>query len=294
MKIICGKCKKEFELEKQSEISQGVVKCPHCGQKHNGQTGELIKSKDRKVNAGMEIKVFPFEVKDIKTEQRNGVNIGIIEGYASTFNNIDETRDVVLPGAFLKTIDDFKKRNRQIRMFYQHDRMKLMGGYPPEFLVEDGKGLFVRGECNLEVEKGRDTYSLAKQGVMQDFSIGFRAIEYEMDTENDIRKLKEIKLWEISPVADPMNTMAQFTGIKSLIPEFLEDDRIYDMNTIKEVSDFLKERAFRNEEVKALIIKLKDLSNRQNAEDVMQKAEHNLDLFLMGQKIDKVLNVVKI
>ncbi len=253
---------------------------------------EPASKKDRNMQ-GMEIKVFPFELTEVKTEKRNGVDVGIIEGYASTFNNIDEGRDVVLPGAFLKTIDDFKARKRQVRMFYQHDRMQLIGGYPPEFIREDGKGLFVHGECNLEVQKGREAYALAKQGVMQDFSIGFRAIEFEVDTENDIRKLKEVKLWEVSPVADGMNTMAQVTAVKHIAPEFLEDDRIYEMLTIKEVSDFLKEREFRNEEVKALIVKIKELSNRQNADDAVQKAGQDLDYFFMNKKLDAALSVLK-
>lgn len=241
----------------------------------------------------MEIKVFDFKLNEVKEIERNGIKMGIIEGYASTFHNVDRGRDIVMPGAFIETIDDFKRRGRQVRMYWQHDRYCLMGGYPPEMMKEDSKGLFCVGEINLNVQKGQETYALAKQNVLTDFSIGYKAIDYDIDEEAEIRRLKKIQLWEISPVGEPMNPEAQVTGVKNMRAEFSEHEKIYSLDSMKLVSDFLKEREFMNDEVKALIVKIKQLSNRQNAEEDLQKASQDLDNLLISQKLDSVIAVLR-
>jgi len=227
---------------------------------------------------------FNFKLDSVKELEVNGVKIGVIEGYASTFNNMDRGGDICIAGCFTKTIQEHKDRNRQVRMKNQHG--KLIGGFLPEMMKEDGKGLFVVGHINLDVQEGREVYALAKQGVMEDMSIGYRAIDYEIDNEVPCRKLKEVKLWEISTVDEPMNPEAQVTAVKS-------HDKIYAMTTIKEVSDFLKAKGFSNEEDKALIVKIKQLSTRQNADETLHKASEEVEAFLLEQKLNAINSVLK-
>ena len=86
---------------------------------------------------------------------------------------------------------------------------------------EDDKGLFVEGEIDLNVQKGREKYSLAKTalkiGAPMGLSIGYGTIKAEPDREKPIiRRLKELKLYEYSIVTFPMNTEAMITAAKSL------------------------------------------------------------------------------
>lgn len=159
-------------------------------------------------------KTLSFKTEETFKKNINGVEIGIVRGYASTFNNIDRDGDVILPNAFNKTVNDFKSTQRPIRMLYQHSTQELIGGFPPEMMRIDEKGLFVEGQINLDVQRGREAYSLARQNVLTDFSIGFSI--NEADYNGDVREIKEITLWEISMVGEPANPQARILDVKDV------------------------------------------------------------------------------
>ncbi len=164
-----------------------------------------------------EYKTFEFNLTETKEiEDENGQKFGIIKGYASTFDNIDRGDDRILRGAFGDSLALYKVKNRLIKMHFQHYRDDVIGGFNPEKMFEDAKGLFVEGAINLEVQRGREVYALAKQGVLTDFSIGFSVDDFSI--ENGIRELKKLTLWEISVVGEPMNTDAIITEVKTALP----------------------------------------------------------------------------
>lgn len=152
---------------------------------------------------------------EVKQEDRNGVSIGILEGYAATWDldrgDMFGIRDQFKKGAFVESLLEHIQKRRQIRFKDHHGR--TVGGAPMEFVREDDKGLFAAAEVNLEVQQGRELYALAKQGVIVDFSIGFSVDEFEMD--GNIRTITKAKIWEFSGVDEPMNTEAQITQVKN-------------------------------------------------------------------------------
>lgn len=156
-----------------------------------------------------------FEVK-VVTDPEEGSNIGKFEGYASTFGNSDRMDDVIIKGAFEKTLQDHRTRSRQIRMLSQHNRHNLIGGFPSEDAREDERGLFVKGNINLDTQNGRESFALMKQGVLEDMSIGFIIRDSEMNDGKQM--IKEAELFEISLVTEPANQEAQITAIKSIMP----------------------------------------------------------------------------
>ena len=190
----------------------------------------------------LERKIIPFQIQESKEVVKNGTNLGIIEGYAATYDR-DRGGDVIVPGAFKKSLKKFKKDNRPIRMFFQHSYIDVIGGFPIETVEENEKGLFVRGEINLDVQKGREAYSLAKQGVLSDFSIGYTIEDWAHNKVENERILKEVTLWEISMVTEPMNQNARITDVKSVTPfldlPLADQDMEWDSTTaIERVRDF--------------------------------------------------------
>lgn len=157
---------------------------------------------------------FHFDTKEMSIDEER--NVAVIKGYAATFD-LDRGADIIAKGAFDKTLADHKKRKRQIRMLWQHNSNELIGGYPPEKAYVDSNGLFVEGEINLDTRRGKEAYALAKQGVLCDFSIGYRVHDSEYQTIKGIpvRLIKELELFEVSPVGEPMNPKAQITDVKS-------------------------------------------------------------------------------
>lgn len=159
-------------------------------------------------NATREYKSVSFDLEsaDEKT--------GEFSGYASVFGNVDDGGDIVDKGAFSKTIvEDFAR----IKILSQHDQCELPIGKPIE-LREDDKGLYIRGKIS-NTQKGRDIQTLLKDGVLNELSIGYEAIDYEIDEENHVRHLKQIRLWEVSIVTWAMNDQATIDDVKSLAEE---------------------------------------------------------------------------
>lgn len=160
----------------------------------------------------IEFKTFDFELKEVSDKE----NEGKIEGYASTFGNMDQGFDIVEKGAFKKTVKDLKGK---WPVLADHMPMDQIGWN--ESAVEDDHGLFTVSSLTLEVQKAREKYALAKKakeiGARMGLSIGYSVIKSEPDNANTrIRRLKELKMWEHSIVTFPMNTEALITSAKAV------------------------------------------------------------------------------
>lgn len=145
---------------------------------------------------------------------------GIIEGYASTFGNIDYGYDKVMKGAFKKTL---KENKGKFPILADHNQTTQIGWNLEA--KEDDRGLFVKGQLDIKNNvKARERWSLAKTaldiGADSGLSIGYRPIKWAYDEEETetgrvpFRKLQEVKLIEYSFVAFPMNAMATATAVK--------------------------------------------------------------------------------
>jgi len=145
-----------------------------------------------------EQKTFSFEIKSI-TEK------GQFEGYAAIFGKKDALNEIIEPGAFTKTL----KEKRQYPLLWYHDPQDPIGVAEVE---EDEKGLKIIGQLNLDVQSAREKYSLMKQKAIRGLSFGFKTVKDKMD--GIIRRLKEIKLYEISPVTFGAHPEALISNIK--------------------------------------------------------------------------------
>ncbi len=171
----------------------------------------------------IETKYFNGKIVETKQETRNGVPIGIIKGFIATWD-LDRCGDEFVKGCFAESLREHKKKKRQVRFkgFHGH----LIGGFPIDTVEENDTGLFGVGEVNLETQKGRDVFSLARQGVIVDLSIGFSTLEKEPTKAG--RRITKAIVWEGSAVDEPMNEKANITEVKSAIekascPEELKD-----------------------------------------------------------------------
>ena len=135
---------------------------------------------------------------------------GTIEGYASLFGEIDQARDMVMPGAFAASL---KQRGvRRVPMLFQHDPSEPVGVWLE--LVEDMRGLYARGRLIPEVVRARELLALLKAGTADGLSIGFRTVRGRLDPKTRIRKLDAIDLWEISIVTFPLLPGARVRAVK--------------------------------------------------------------------------------
>lgn len=168
----------------------------------------------------MELKRLAFQLMDLKADD----DARTVEGYASVFNNVDSYSDIVMPGAFAKSI-----KGRKPAMLWQHNSDQPIGVW--DEMEEQKKGLFVKGRI-LPTTHGNDAYTLVKEGAVSGMSIGYAARKWETDSEKGIRKLTEVELYEVSLVTFPANEKAQITRVKALNGTFM---------TEREFEDFLRD-----------------------------------------------------
>ena len=144
---------------------------------------------------------------------------GTVEGYASLFGEIDAARDMVMPGAFARTL---KLRGiRRVPMLFQHDPAEPVGVWLE--LAEDYRGLRARGRLIPDVARGRELLALLRAGAIDGLSIGFRTTKARVDPATRVRKLIEVDLWEISIVTFPLLSGARVRA--KAAPS--EDERLF-------------------------------------------------------------------
>ncbi len=136
---------------------------------------------------------------------------GTIEGYASLFGEIDQARDMVMPGAFAASLRT--RGIRRVPMLFQHDPAEPIGIWLD--LREDFRGLYARGRLIPEVVRARELIALLKAGTADGLSIGFRTVRGRLDPKTRIRRLYAIDLWEISLVTFPLLPEARVRAVKA-------------------------------------------------------------------------------
>jgi len=142
-----------------------------------------------------------------------------IVGYASVFDSWSEElggafpfREKVLPGAFVESIvhDD-------IRALFNHDPNFVLGRNKSGTLelAEDQKGLLVK-ITPPDTQWARDLLVSIKRGDVSQMSFGFIVKDDAWGTEDgmDVRELKKVSLFDVSPVTFPAYTQTD-VGIRS-------------------------------------------------------------------------------
>ncbi|MDX0884003.1 HK97 family phage prohead protease [Sinorhizobium medicae] len=151
----------------------------------------------------MKTKDFTLQVKELTED-------GTFEGYGSIFGNVDAYGEKVVPGAFVESLAKHRREGTNVLMLWQHDPDNPIGVW--EDLAEDAKGLYGKGRLILEIQKAREVRALMLQKAIGGLSIGYREIDTEPD--GNVRLLKKLELYEISPVAFPANRRARIEAVK--------------------------------------------------------------------------------
>ncbi len=153
-----------------------------------------------------------MKFKDIRLQIKDVTEAGQFEGYAAAFNNEDLGGDIIEPGAFRKTASE----NSKVPILWGHNSREVIG--VNQLMLEDMKGLKVTGQLALDVQRGKEAHSLMKMGAVKGLSIGYDPIvvDYSRMEKDNIRILKEVKLWEYSVTPFPMNPEATVTVVKSM------------------------------------------------------------------------------
>jgi hypothetical protein len=194
-----------------------------------------------------------FGLCEIKFAADDGAEARTFTGYGAIFNNVDLGGDVIVPGAFKKTIADAKKSGSWPALLMQHggwgmsvDDLTPIGIWTE--LAEDEKGLLVTGKL-ADTPRGEEAYRLLKmapRAALNGLSIGYRARKFTVGTraEEPRRTLLEVELMEVSLVTFPMNPKARVGSVKS-----------GHGLSVRDAEKALREAGFSSNEAKAILAK---------------------------------------
>ncbi len=202
-----------------------------------------------------------FELKAIGAD-------GTVEGYGSVFGVRDNYDDVIAKGAFIQSLKDHKAAGTMPAMLWQHDADKPIGIWTE--MVEDEKGLRIKGQLAMETVKGKEAHALLKMGALNGLSIGFMSKQWAYDRETEVRTLTEIDLWEVSLVTFPANEKARVTNVKSAD----------EMATPKDAEKVLRDAGFSKSDATAFVSRVMRMgevrSDSANSTAVAMKAADRL------------------
>lgn len=168
-----------------------------------------------------------MEHKQVPVSAVRGVDSadGIVEAIVSVTNIVDSVNDVIVPGAYAKTL---KKRNP--KGVWSHDTnipvaktlsvVELIPGDTrlPQDLQEKGAGaLLVKMQFNLNTTRGRDAFhDVQFFADEQEWSIGYSVAEgkSKVEEKSGIRYINELELYEYSPVIFGAAPHTRTLGVK--------------------------------------------------------------------------------
>lgn len=171
----------------------------------------------REPPAGRQHKQFSFDVKEVQPD-------GTFTGYASVFNVVDSYGDVILPGAFKRTIEAWEAKGKPVPILWQHRPSEPIGATVS--IREDDHGLLVTGQLLInDVQQAREAYALAAAKVLGGLSIGFSvprknsageaAAKWVSTEDGEGWHYNEVRLWEYSMVTWPANEDAVIESVKA-------------------------------------------------------------------------------
>lgn len=153
---------------------------------------------------------------------------GIVECFVAGIGNKDSVGDIVLSGAFTESL-----KRRKPRVVWGHDWNHPIGKVleiyevpandprlPAKMKRAGIGGLFARVQFNLKAEKGREAFAnVAFYGEEQEWSIGYKTLDAIYDNARQANLLREVELYEVSPVLHGANQLTGTISIKAANPD---------------------------------------------------------------------------
>jgi len=167
-------------------------------------------------------------MQDIQFKSNNGqFNIdeaqGIVECFVAGIGNKDSVGDIVVAGAFQKSLT-----RRKPRVVWGHNWNDPIGKVleiyevpsndprlPEKMKIAGIGGLYAKIQFNLNSEKGKEAFTnVAFFGEEQEWSIGYKTLDAIFDNSRQANVLREVELYELSPVLHGANQLTGTISVK--------------------------------------------------------------------------------
>jgi HK97 family phage prohead protease len=200
---------------------------------------------DNKKSMIYNYKSFEANVKDVDSKK------GEVSGYFSAFGMVDSDGDIMMPGAFKRSIQDWGPEAKgRVKHLLNHDPSQPLGRIIE--LKEDNYGLYYRSQVGTH-RLGQDFIKMVESGLIGEHSIGFRTLREQKAAEAN--EIHEVMLFEGSSLtAWGANEYTPILGIKSLE----ECTKIQEQ--IKTFEKFIRNSDVTDETIELCLIKVRQLA----------------------------------
>ena len=167
----------------------------------------------------MRVKTAPAKVKT--AGQSDDIPDGEFSALVSVFGTVDSVGDVVMPGAFAKTLAQYAEKGAPIPIVWSHDWDDPFShiGYTTA-AEETEAGLQVTGRLDIaENPKAAQVYRLLKNGRVRDFSFAYDVKESAPAKRDgvDVNELHELDVFEVGPTLVGAHRDTELMAIKTHI-----------------------------------------------------------------------------
>ena len=200
---------------------------------------------DNKKNMMYNYKSLEMEVKDVDAKK------GIVSGYFSAFGMVDSDGDIIMPGAFKRSIMDWGPDGKgRIKHLLNHDPSKPLGKIME--LQEDEYGLKYSSQIGTHT-LGKDFVKMVESGLIAEHSIGFKTLREQKS--GDANQIHEVMLFEGSSLtAWGANENTPLIGMKNM--GTIENIQ----SQIKAFEKFIRDSDVTDETIDLCLIKVKQLA----------------------------------
>jgi HK97 family phage prohead protease len=164
-----------------------------------------------------------LETKTVKARVTQAKADGTATALVSVFGNVDLGGDRVMPGAFTRSLDEWRAKGDPIPVIWSHDwdnPESFVGWANPADIKETDEGLVVPMQFDLDRTRAEQVHHLLKTRRVTQFSFGYFVREYE-DVNDDqygkVRELRDVELFEVGPTLLGMNPETELLAAASAI-----------------------------------------------------------------------------
>ena len=224
-------------------------------------------------------KSFEGNVKDVDSKQ------GIVSGYFSAFGMVDADGDIMMPGAFKRSIQDWGPEAKgRVKHLLNHDPSQPLGKILE--LKEDSYGLYYRSQVGSH-RLGQDFIKMVESDLIGEHSIGFRILREQKAAEAN--EIHEVMLFEGSSLtAWGANEYTPILGIKSL------SDYSKIQEQIKSFEKFIRNSDVTDETIELCLIKVRQLAQAiektNSTKAVEETPEQQKNNEVLEQSLISILN----
>ena len=223
-------------------------------------------------------KSFDLEVKDVDAKS------GTVTGYFSAFGMVDSDGDIMMPGAFKRSIQDWGVEGKQrIKHLLNHNPSQPLGKLT--MLKEDNFGLYYESKVGTH-QLGKDFVKMVESGLIGEHSIGFKTLREQKSGEAN--QIQDVMLFEGSSLtawgANENTPMMGMKGMKNI-------EKIQDQ--IKAFEKFVRDSDVTDETIDLCLIKVKQLAQaieQMSSTKAVEAPLQQKDEITLEQSLLSVLN----